>query len=152
MFLNKFYEKWNNYSKVRWSYIISDVAQNSHSLKNVWRHVDGVLRGPVFALCAFAYPPPTALFCSPSLSHTHTRRSRRTRWEWDENSHGGAERGGRAGLWCRVYPQQTHKEGNKHPHEHTHSARVNRDPTSTRVWFPQGKLEYLVKWRGWSSK
>jgi len=72
MFLNKFYEKWNNYSKVRWSYIISDVAQNSHSLKNVWRHVDGVLRGPVFALCAFAYPPPTALFCSPSHTHTHT--------------------------------------------------------------------------------
>lgn len=50
------------------------------------------------------------------------------RWEWDENSHGGAERGGRAGLWCRVYPQQTPEEGNKHPHKHTHSPRVNRDP------------------------
>lgn len=45
----------------------------------MWRHVDGVLRGPGARSCAFAYPPPSAL-CSPSLTHTHVGHGER-----DEN-------------------------------------------------------------------
>lgn len=78
------------------------------------------------------------------LSHTHSQWLRR-RWEWDENSHGGAERGGRAGLRRRVYPQQAHEEGNKHP------LKTQRNPNAC-VRDPQPLFDFhRANWSIWSS-
>lgn len=65
--------------------------------------------------------------------------------------HGGAQQRGRAGLRRRVHPEQTAPQGACAP------ARPPRVPGAVRgsqsaLISPQGKLEYLVKWRGWSSK
>ena len=63
--------------------------------------------------------------------------------------HGGAEQRGRAGLRRRVHPEQAAPQGACGP------ARAHpRPPTPAHapLLSLQGKLEYLVKWRGWSSK
>lgn len=65
--------------------------------------------------------------------------------------HGGAEQRGRAGLRRRVHSEQAAPQGACAP------ARPPRAPGAPRgsppaLISPQGKLEYLVKWRGWSSK
>lgn len=70
---------------------------------------------PSRVMCVFrlSLRPVSSVVCvySLSLSHAHG---------WDRLSHGGVERGGWTGFWCRVYPQQTREEGKKtHPRPRT---------------------------------
>lgn len=72
--------------------------------------------------------------------------------------HGGTEQRGRAGLRRRVHPQQATPQGGQagareQPSCFQSSPLANTPPSfSLSPPSPQGKLEYLVKWRGWSSK
>lgn len=65
--------------------------------------------------------------------------------------HGGAEQRGRAGLRRRVHPEQEAPQGACAPARPPRAPDVLRDSPPALI-SPQGKLEYLVKWRGWSSK